>query len=216
MTSRKSSAGFTLVELLIGMSLGMVIMGGVLSSYIYLGRNFTRSLGISSSNQPNLETQARRTLAYFAQDVRMASGIVVTASPTSPSSTCLTLTLPTGTGTKNVAYYFNGTAAAVTVTLSGYSTSVPAFSLVRVDGSNGANRTLHSSLLTCVFNYYDNSGNPYPILDSSNASFSSFAGITQLAMTFTSQTGSSANRTLTQIYPTSSSRLLLRNKTLLP
>jgi Tfp pilus assembly protein PilW len=204
-------SGFTLLELLIGMSLSMLIMGAVLSSYVYLGRNFTRSLGISSANQPNMETQARRTLGYFTEDVRMASGISGT-----PSASSLTLTLPTGTGTKNVAYYFNNTAAAATVTLAGYSTTVPAFALTRVDGSTGAAKILHSSLLTCTFNYYDTSGNPYTIFDSSNSGFSSFSGIKQLAIAFTSQAGSSTNGTLTQVYQSESSRLLIRNKTLLP
>ena len=201
--------GFTLVELLVGMSLSLMVMTAVLTTYVTLGRNFTRSLGLSSANQPNLETQARRTLATFAQDVRMASGIPSTFTPT---ATSLTLTLPTGTGTKTVSYYINTTAAAVTVTLSGYSTTVPAQSLVRVDGSNGATLTLQSSLQvsgTNAFTYYDASGNPYTTY------VNYLTGIKQLSLSFTSQAGSNTNGTLTQAYETDSPRLLLRNKALL-
>lgn len=186
------------------MSLALMVMTAVLTTYVTLGRNFTRSLGISSANQPDLASQARRTLAAFAQDVRMASGILGT-----PNARSMTLILPTGTATKNVAYYFNNTASPVTVTLAGYSTTVPAMSLVRVDGSSGATQTLQSSLLTCVFNYYDSSGKPY------SAYVNYLPGIKQLSVTFTAQAGSSTNGTLTQVYETDSPRLLLRNKALL-
>ena len=202
--SWRHQTGFTLVELLVGMSLSLMVMTAVLTTYVTLGRNFTRSLGLSSANQPNLESQARRTLAYFAQDVRMASGISGT-----PSASSMTLILPTGTTTKKVAYYFNNTAAT-TVTLAGYSTTVPAMSLVRVDGRTGATQILHSSLLTCIFNYYDTSGYPY-------ATYVNYlTGIKQLSLIITSQAGSSTNGTLTQVYETDSPRLLLRNKALLP
>ena len=185
-----------------------MVMTAVLSTYVTLGRNFTRALGVSSANQPTLEGQARRTLAYFAQDVRMTSDISGT-----PSATSLTLTLPTGTTTKTISYYINNTAAAVTVTLSGYSTTVPARTLVRVDGSNGATQSLQTSLLvsgTNNFSYYDSSGNPY------TSYVNYLSGIKQLSITFTAQTGSSTNGTLTQIYQTDSPRLLLRNRSLLP
>ena len=200
----RSTRGFTLVELLIGMSLALMIMTAVLTSYVTLARNFTRSLGVTSANQPTIETQARRTLAYFAQDVRMASGISGT-----PSASSLVLTLPTGTGSKSVAYYFNNTSAAVTVTLVSYSTVIPAYSLVRVDGSNGATLLLQSGLLTFGLNYYDSSGNPY-------TSFTNYLpGIKQLSFSFTAQGGNSTNGTLTQIYETDSPRMIIRNKALL-
>ena len=164
-----------------------MVMTAVLTTYVTLGRNFTRSLGISSANQPNLESQARRTLAYFTRDVRMAIGISGT-----PSASSLTLTLPTGTGSTTVAYAYDSTAQTLTRT--------PA---------SGTAQTLHSSLLSFTFNYYDSSGNPY-------TSFTNYlSGIKQLSITFTSQAGTSVNGTLTQVYQSSSSRLLFRNKALL-
>lgn len=196
--------GFTLVELLIGMSLSLMLMAAVLTTYVVVARNFTRSLGISSANRPPLVTQSLRTVAAFTQDVRMARGISGT-----PSAYSLTLTLPTATSTKSVSYYFNSTSGPVTVPLSGYSTSVPAYSLVRVDGNNGATQLLHSSLRTCTINYYDSSSNPYIIYTHY------LPGIKQLALSLTCQAGSSANGTLSEVFQTNSARLLIRNQPLL-
>lgn len=205
--SELAERAFTLVELLIGLSLSLIVMTAVLTTYVSLGRNFTRTLGLSSANQPNLESQSRRTIATFTQDVRISSGISGT-----PSATSLTLTVPITTGTKTVSYYINATTSSVTVTLSGYSTTVPAQSLVRVDGSDGATLTLQSSLQvagTNTFTYYDATGYPYTTY------VNYLIGIKQASLTITTQAGSSTNGTLTEAYEIDSPRLLLRNKALL-
>ncbi len=204
---QKSRAAFTLVELLIGLSLSLIVMTAVLTTYVSLGRNFTRSLGLSSANQPNLESQARRTLAAFAQDVRVSRGISGT-----PSAISLTLTVPTTSGTKTVSYYINATASPVTVTLSGYNTTVPARTLVRVDGSSGATLILQSSLQVGgnnTFIYYDATGYPYTTF------VNYLSGIKQVSFAITTQAGSSINGTLTEAYETDSPRIFFRNKTLL-
>jgi Tfp pilus assembly protein PilW len=195
MNAFRSKAGFTLVELLIGMGLSLMILAAVLSSYVFLARNFTRSLGISSANQPTLESQARRTLAYFSQDVRMASGLDTSGILPNvlPSATGLTLVVPTSSGTTTVTYTYDSTAQTLTRTPAG-----------------GAPQTLHASLLTFSLNYYDAYGNPY-------VGFTNYLpGIRQVAMTFTSQAGTGVNGTLSQIFQGNSSRLILRNKQLLP
>ena len=135
------NGGFTLVELIIGLSLSLMVMGAVLSSYVFLGRNFTRSLGISLSNQPTLEAQGRRTLAYFTQDVRMASGLDTSGSSpkVSPSATGMTLILPSSSGTKYITYYYNSTASAATLS----SFTIPANSLVRIDLGKGIEAACH-------------------------------------------------------------------------
>lgn len=192
-----TSSAFTLVELLVGMTLALMVMTAVLTTYVSLGRNFTRSLGLSSANQPTLEGQGRRALAYFAQDVRMASGISGT-----PSASTVTFTLPTGTGSTTVAYSYNSTTGTLTRNPSG-----------------GTALVLTSGLLSCYFRYYDASGNPYDNNASPYAtdfSSSSSLGIKQLSLSFTTQAGNSTNGTLTQVYQTNSPRLLLRNKSLLP
>ncbi|MCX6944265.1 MAG: prepilin-type N-terminal cleavage/methylation domain-containing protein [Opitutales bacterium] len=185
--SPQSRPGFTLVELLIGMSLSLMIMTAVLSSYVFLGRSFTRALGITSANQPNLENQGRQTVAWFTQDVRMAMGLA--GNPPTPSATSLTLVLPTSTGTTTVQYSYDSGARTLTRTPAG-----------------GSPRILHSHLLGCAFNYYDSAGNAY-------TSYTNYlSGIRQIALTFSAQAGSSTNQTLSQVYQGQSPRLVLRNR----
>jgi len=194
-------AGFTIGELLVGVGLSLIVMTGVLSSYVFVARSYNRTIGFGMANQPTLEAQGRRTLAWWAQDVQMASAV------TSPSASEVTLTVPRSDGgTKNVTYYFNSTASAVSV----YSVTVPATSLVRIDRDTSTALTLHSSLLTCVFSYYDTVGNPYTTY------VNYLPGIKRVAVAFTAQAGSSVNSTLTQVYKSASPRLVLRNKPLLP
>ena len=178
---------FTLVELLIGMSLSLIIMTAVLSSYVFIGRSFTRSLGITSSNQPNLENQSRQTVTFFTQDARMAIGIAGT--PTAPSPTSLILMLPSSAGTTTVTYTYDGAKTLTRTT------------------SAGASQILHSNLLSFSFKYYDTLATQY---DTSSPYY--LPGIKLIAITFTAQAGSSTNQTLTQIYRTDSPRVLLRNR----
>ena len=202
------------------MGLSLMIMAAVLSSYVFLGRNFTRSLGLSSANEPTLESQGRRTLSYFAQDVRMASSVVpaiaapsVTPSVTTSEFRMMTLILPVASGTKSVIYYYNNTIAEV---LLG-SIPIPANSLVRIDQSTATTLTLHTNLLTMYFRYFDAQGQPY---DDSNVPYTTttgyLSGIKQVSLEFTSQGGNSVNGTQTQIYASASPRVILRNKQLRP
>jgi hypothetical protein len=108
--------------MLIGLSLSLLVMAAILSSYVFLARNFTRSLGVTYavnnqttlSQLPPLEAQLRTTLAYFSQDVRMATGIF---GP--PSADGVTLILPTATGTTTVAYTYAAGARTLTRTWAG-------------------------------------------------------------------------------------------------
>jgi prepilin-type N-terminal cleavage/methylation domain-containing protein len=184
----KKSRGFTLVEVLIGMTLSLMLMGAVLSSYTFLARHFTRSLGFTSPFQPTLEAQGRRTLAYFTQDMGMASSFSGT-----PGASSLMLILPTRSGTTTVTYAYNAGQQTLTRTVSG-----------------GASLTLHRGLLSFSFEYYDIQDRPY-------TSFTGYlSGIKKISMSFSAQTGSSANGTLTQVYQSASPRLLIKNKSLLP
>ena len=197
------------------MGLSLMIMAAVLSSYVFLGRNFTRSLGLSSANEPTLESQGRRTLSYFAQDVRMASSLDTSGSApnVTPSETGMTLILPTASGTKSVTYYFNNTSAEVSLA----SYLIPANALVRIDQGTATALTLHTNLLTLYFRYFDAQGQPY---DNSSVPYTTatdyLSGIKQVSLEFTSQGGNSVNGTQTQIYASASPRVILRNKQLRP
>lgn len=67
---RRTSRGFTLVEVLISAGLAGFILTAVLSTFLFLGRS-----GANIQNYNDMEAQARRALEMFAQDVRQASAI---------------------------------------------------------------------------------------------------------------------------------------------
>ena len=74
--ARKSAAaGFTLAEILIAATLTLMLALGVISAYLFLGRNFTR-LG----NTQVQDVKARRALFYFTQDVSSASSLTSATS----------------------------------------------------------------------------------------------------------------------------------------
>jgi prepilin-type N-terminal cleavage/methylation domain-containing protein len=87
--------GFTLVELMIGSTLGAFILAAVLSTFLFMGRS-----GANVQNYNDMESQARNALENFAQDTRQASGIVWTDANT------VALTV----GTLRVTYQYNPTA----------------------------------------------------------------------------------------------------------
>jgi Tfp pilus assembly protein PilW len=89
------AAGFTLVELMIGASLGSFILAAVLSTFLFMGRS-----GANVQNYNDMESQARTALELFAQDVRQASGVVWSDANT------VALTV----GDLTVTYQYNPTA----------------------------------------------------------------------------------------------------------
>lgn len=62
--------GFTLVEVMISAALSTFILAGVLSTFLFLTRS-----GANLRNYADMESQARRGLELFAEDVRQASAI---------------------------------------------------------------------------------------------------------------------------------------------
>jgi prepilin-type N-terminal cleavage/methylation domain-containing protein len=180
MTVRRNHSGFTLVELMIGMSLSLMVLTAVLGSYLFMGRNLVRL-----ANQQTLETESRRALLYFAQDVRMASTL------SSPSATGVTFTLPTSSSTTTVAYSYNSSAGTLTRT--------PA---------TGTAQVLLHNLQSLTINYYNIAGNAITGTDTGV----SIPNIRRIALSFTAQAGSSNNGTLTILHQVASPRLSMRNK----
>lgn len=206
-----SKGGFTLVELLVGMSLALMVMTAILSSYTFLGRSLARLV-----NQQTLQGESRRALAYFAQDVRMASGLTDTPNL---SATRMSLTIPTGTGTNTITYYYNsaaivGSTDSDPVTINGSSVAMRREALTRCvyDGTTVTSLTLVRNITSggLTLAYYDASGNAY-------TTYTNYLnGIKQLALSISAQKGDSFNGTQTQIMQFASSRLIIRNRTLLP
>jgi prepilin-type N-terminal cleavage/methylation domain-containing protein len=222
-TSVKTRAGFTLVELLVGVTLSAAVMAAVLSSYIFIGRNLTRI-----SNQQALEVDARRTLAYFNEDVRMAIGL-----SGAPSVTSVTLEIPTATNSKLVTYTYDstnqnllrgmpwssatsyGAGDSVIHSGSGYRCILPHTNQTPPNATYWIPAApLLSNLISLSFRYYDLSGQEYVAATLTAGSY--LPGIKQIALEFSTQAGTGHNGTQTRIYQAASSRLVVRNRGLLP
>lgn len=216
LSKRSASNGFTLVEVLVGATLSAAVMAAVLSSYIYMARGLGRL-----ANQQTLEMEGRRTLAFFARDVRMASDLTDTANL---GATRVSLTVPTATGTNTITYYYNNTPSAATITISGSNISMPAnaltrcvyngstvtaLTLVRLRNINNTGVPTRSDL---TIRYYDSSGNEY-------TSYTNYLpGIKQLSLEFSSASGNNSDDTAspqTATYQAKSARIILRNRALL-
>lgn len=62
--------GFTLVEMMIGATLGSFVLLAVLLTFLFLGRS-----GANLRNYSDMEAQARKALELFAEDTRQASAV---------------------------------------------------------------------------------------------------------------------------------------------
>jgi hypothetical protein len=98
-------AGFTLAEVLIAASVGSFVMAGLLSSFLMMGRS-----GANAYAYVGMETDARKGLERFGEDVRMASNITWTSS----SDVTLAVMHLNDTGTDAVRYYWDTGASNAT------------------------------------------------------------------------------------------------------
>lgn len=90
--SRPARGAFTLVEVIIGSTLSSFILAAVLSTFVFMARS-----GVNLTNYSDMESQARKALEIFAEDVRQASAINWT------SSTNVTLSV----NSASIVYYFD-------------------------------------------------------------------------------------------------------------
>ncbi len=67
---RQSRRGFTLVEMMVAAGISAMVLTGIMTTFLFLGRT-----GARFQNYNDMEAQTRRTLELFAQDVRQASTI---------------------------------------------------------------------------------------------------------------------------------------------
>ncbi len=183
------SRGFTLVEMLVSMSLAATILAAVLSSFVFLGRNLTRL-----ANYQTLETKGREALAYLRRDLAVAEAV---KSGTTPTASSVTLVLPAG----EITYTYDSAAGSL-----------------HRQATTGANQDfllLKNDRCTCTTFAFDyqtvTGGAPTSQLDaSSNVPY----GIKQIQVHFVLATpGTQADATRTT-YAAASARFLLRNKQL--
>ncbi len=179
--------GFTLVELLIGSSLAAMAMVALLSSLLFLARNFTRLANILA-----LENSSRTALAYLKADLSLAQA-VKSGSPATVDS--VTLVLPAG----EVTYTYESGAGRL-LRQAGF-------------GSQPEIELLNAANFRCTafaFNYYTvTGGSPADQLAPGTNSVSS---IKQLQVSFELETPASESAQTAMRYETVSARLNLRNK----
>lgn len=94
--SARGTRGFTLVELLIGASLSSIIMLGVITSFLFLGRSMIRI-----SNNGELQGKAAIASATVQKDIANAEAI------TAISSVGITLTVDLGSGPESITYAYS-------------------------------------------------------------------------------------------------------------
>lgn len=195
-----STAGFTLLELVVAVSISMVIFLAVIGAFFYLTRNLTRL-----ANTQSLEAANRRTIYLFTRDVSTAQQITA-------SSTQITLSVllppadpsyktPGSSGypaCKTVVFNYSGG------TLTRTATPASPIAPEDVTDSSDPRAQLLSGLTSFTFNFYGTDGsllalpaNGYPIK--------------AVDFNYSTSTGVAANGTQSN-YTAASPRVLLRNK----
>jgi Tfp pilus assembly protein PilW len=84
-----STRGFTVVEILISSTLAAMLLIAMLNTYTFLGRQLTKA-----TNLQEMEYRSRIALGLLNRDFETASAV-----GSSPTSSTLTLTVPSGTVT---------------------------------------------------------------------------------------------------------------------
>ena len=168
---------------MIGATLGSIVLAGVLSTFLMLARS-----GANAVNYTTMDTQSRRALEEFAQDVRMANAV------TWNSAYSITLTVPDN---------YTSTGNLVTYTWDNTSGSATYHCFYRVPGDSSATspKTIYIRNVTSFsFSRYDR-------LNAATTVNASIKRI-QMAMTVTT-TSSTAVATTDQLV---SASFILRNK----
>lgn len=181
------TAAFTLVEVLIGAALSAVVMVGILTSFVFLGRSLSRLV-----NYQTLEAKSREALTLMRTDFGLALSVKAGTTPTASS---LILSLPAG----DVTYTYDGTAKSL-----------------RRQTTFGANRDhtlLQNSTCSCTsfsfFYYTTTNGSPVSqITAGQNIPFS----IKQVQVSYSLDSAGSASPQTRASFDMASATLLLRNR----
>ncbi len=138
----RTAAGFTLLEMMVSVTISMVIFLAVLGAYYYLARNLTRV-----ANTQSLEVATRRATYLFTRDVSTAKQITA-------SATQITLSVPVPPGYKTVVYNYVVTNGVGVLT----RTATPASAAEDVTDSSLPQAQILSGLTAFNFNFYGADG----------------------------------------------------------
>lgn len=132
------TAAFTLAEVMVASAIGSLILGAIMTTYVFSLRGFQ-----AISNYTEIHADGRMAIDHFARDVRGVYQI------TSFNPSNLVVRIPTAfsssggvTSYKTVTYSMNGGA------------------LYRTDSSTGRTSRLATNIHQLTFSLYDRLGNP--------------------------------------------------------
>ena len=128
---------------MVASTLASFVLAGVLSTFLFLGRS-----GANLRNYSDMETQARKALETFAEDVRQASAISWTSATNvtlTVNSVAVAYTYDSGAGT-----FTRGVAGSTTTLITGITANTFSFKSYNVAGTEmplvtAANLTAASS-----------------------------------------------------------------------
>lgn len=127
-SSPRRAGGFTLVEVVVSLTLAFIVIAAILSAYLFLGRNLTRMVNLQQQ-----EVKSRRALQMFTTDVSSAIQL------TTATDTQIVISVQTA-----------GSPATVTYTYTAGASSTG--TLTRTDAAGTL--TLLTGLSTFDFNFY--------------------------------------------------------------
>lgn len=73
--ANRDQLGWTLVEMMIAVAIGIIVMGAVLATSVYVAKSF-----VILGNYYDLDKDSRHTLDVFSRDVRSISNVVASAT----------------------------------------------------------------------------------------------------------------------------------------
>lgn len=100
---RAATRAFTLVEVMIGATISTVVLAGVLTAFLMLGRS-----GYNAANYSVMEAEARRALETFSAEARMANDI------TWNSGSSITLRVVSSGSSQLVTYAYDSSTSGAT------------------------------------------------------------------------------------------------------
>lgn len=136
---RGRRSGFTLVEVMIALSLGVIVLGIATGSLVFLARS-----SVAAGNYQNMGISGRKALEYFASDARMTDdvvGIAVFSGTKRAYSTVLSVYNASKT-TEEISYVYNQSAGT----------------FMRYDAS-GTGTVLLNGVQRLFLTFYDINGN---------------------------------------------------------
>ncbi len=190
-----------MVELMVAMSVSLIVLGGVLSAYLFLGRGLTRLI-----NAQQQEVKSRHTLRVFTDD--LSTGNKLTAASSTISSGVTTAASFVVEIPKS-----GGATTSVTYTYSYSAAGTGTFTRYRAD--NAETTTILDNVTSLAVNYFTASEVAAgTVFSASRTAPTNSLSVKAVQVQFTTSIGSSASGTLAS-FTTLSPRVVMRNRGML-